>query len=183
MKLFPRYSPMRENRNKSWENINFSPKLVSFSFSSFFWHENFENYFEQCEQEFHVKKVPWTRGWYPWRTLYFVLAQIFRTCKTSHNLKTFFKIFSYRSKRFGAILIWQTLFSLKFFQWQNIIHIIFIVFIFHLLICSLLFLNRDLLHARLNSHYEAESYKKKKHKKIKAYGKYVKKEPAVKSVC
>ena len=35
-------------------------------------------------------------------------------------------------------------------------------------------------HARLNSHYEAWSYKKKKHKKIKAYGKSVQKEPTVK---
>ena len=30
-----------------------------------------------------------------------------------------------------------------------------------------LFFNWDSLHARLNSHYEAWSYKKKKHKKIK----------------
>ena len=33
------------------------------------------------------------------------------------------------------------------------------------------FLNWDLLHARLNSHCKAWSYKKKKHKKIKAYRK------------
>ena len=33
------------------------------------------------------------------------------------------------------------------------------------------FFNWDSLHARLNSHYEAWSYKKKKHKKIKAYRK------------
>ena len=31
------------------------------------------------------------------------------------------------------------------------------------------FFNWDSLHARLNSHYEAWSYKKKKHKKITAY--------------
>ena len=31
--------------------------------------------------------------------------------------------------------------------------------------------NWDSLHARLNSHYKAWSYKKKKHKKIKAYRK------------
>ena len=36
------------------------------------------------------------------------------------------------------------------------------------------FLNWDLLHARLNSHYKAFSYKKKKQiKKIKAYRKSV----------
>ena len=29
------------------------------------------------------------------------------------------------------------------------------------------------LHARLKSHYEAWNYKKKKHKKITAYGKFV----------
>ena len=35
------------------------------------------------------------------------------------------------------------------------------------------FLNWDSLHARLKSHYEAWSYKKKKHKKVKAYRKSV----------
>ena len=42
------------------------------------------------------------------------------------------------------------------------------------------FLNWDSLNARLNSHYEAWSYKKKKHTKIKAYKKSVYKEPIVK---
>ena len=37
----------------------------------------------------------------------------------------------------------------------------------------LLFLNWDSLYARLDSHYEAWSYKKKKQKKIKAYMKSV----------
>ena len=36
-----------------------------------------------------------------------------------------------------------------------------------------LFFNWDSLHARLNSHYKAWSYKKKEHKKIKAYRKSV----------
>ena len=35
------------------------------------------------------------------------------------------------------------------------------------------FFNSDLLHAKLNSHYETWSYKKKKHKKCKAYRKSV----------
>ena len=35
------------------------------------------------------------------------------------------------------------------------------------------FFNWDSLHARLNSHYKAWSYKKKKHKKFKAYGKSI----------
>ena len=35
------------------------------------------------------------------------------------------------------------------------------------------FYNCDSLHARLNGHYEAWSYKKKKHKKITAYRKSV----------
>ena len=39
--------------------------------------------------------------------------------------------------------------------------------------------NFDLLHARLNSHYKAWSYKKKKHKKIKGYRKFPWKEPTV----
>ena len=42
------------------------------------------------------------------------------------------------------------------------------------------FFKWDSLHARLNSHSTAWSYKKKKHKKIKAYRKSVKKEPTVK---
>ena len=42
------------------------------------------------------------------------------------------------------------------------------------------FFNWDSLHARLKSHYEAWSYKKKKHKKITAYKKSVQKEPTVK---
>ena len=33
--------------------------------------------------------------------------------------------------------------------------------------------NKDSLHAKLSSHYETWSYKKKKHTKIKAYRKYV----------
>ena len=36
-----------------------------------------------------------------------------------------------------------------------------------------LFFNFNSLHARLNNQYEAWSYKKKKHKKIKAYRKSV----------
>ena len=46
--------------------------------------------------------------------------------------------------------------------------------------CHQAFFNWDSLHARLNSHYKAWSYKKKKHKKIKAYRKSVQKEPTVK---
>ena len=37
----------------------------------------------------------------------------------------------------------------------------------------IIFFNWDSLQARLNSHYEAWSYKKKKYKKVKAYGKSV----------
>ena len=44
----------------------------------------------------------------------------------------------------------------------------------------LCFFNWVLLHARLNSHYKVWSYKKKKNKKIKAYGKSAQKEPAIK---
>ena len=43
----------------------------------------------------------------------------------------------------------------------------------------LFFLNWDSLHARLNSHYRAWNYKKKRHKKIKAYRKSLYKEPTV----
>ena len=43
----------------------------------------------------------------------------------------------------------------------------------------ILFFNWDSLHARLNSHYKAWSYKKKKHKKIKAFRKFLQKEPTI----
>ena len=39
--------------------------------------------------------------------------------------------------------------------------------IFQLLATLNIFINWDSLHARLNSHYEVYSYKKKKHKKTK----------------
>ena len=47
---------------------------------------------------------------------------------------------------------------------------------------SFIFFNWNSLHARLNSHYKAWSYKKKKHKKIKAYMNSVYKEPTVKKM-
>ena len=40
--------------------------------------------------------------------------------------------------------------------------------------------NWDSLHARVNSHYQAWSYNKKKHKKIKMYWKFVQKIPTIK---
>ena len=43
-----------------------------------------------------------------------------------------------------------------------------------------LFFNWDSLHARLDSRYEAWSYKKKKHKKMKAYRKSTSKKPTFK---
>ena len=42
------------------------------------------------------------------------------------------------------------------------------------------FFNWVSFHARLNSHYHAWSYKKKKHKKLKTYRKCLQKEPTVK---
>ena len=52
-------------------------------------------------------------------------------------------------------------------------------FLYFIFLTFFLF-NWDSLHARLNSHYETWSYKKKKHKKITAYRKSVQKEPTVK---
>ena len=45
---------------------------------------------------------------------------------------------------------------------------------------AVFFFNWDSLHARLNSHYKAWTYKEKKNKKIKAYRKSVQKKPTVK---
>ena len=42
------------------------------------------------------------------------------------------------------------------------------------------FFNWYSLHARLNSHYKACSYKKRKRKKVKAYRKSIQKEPTAK---
>ena len=53
-------------------------------------------------------------------------------------------------------------------------------FVTRLCLLSQVFFNWISLHARLNSHYEAWSYKKKKHKKIKACRKFVKKKPTAK---
>ena len=49
----------------------------------------------------------------------------------------------------------------------------------HILQPITLFFNWDSFHARLNSHYKAWNYKKKKHKKIKAYSKSLQREPTV----
>ena len=45
---------------------------------------------------------------------------------------------------------------------------------------EIFFFNWDSLHPKLNSHYKAWSYKKKKHKKIKAYRKFLYKVSTVK---
>ena len=50
----------------------------------------------------------------------------------------------------------------------------------HVLMTCNFFFNWDSLQARLNSYYKAWSYKKKKHKKIKAYKKSVSEKPTVK---
>ena len=47
------------------------------------------------------------------------------------------------------------------------------------ILVSVIFLNCDSLHARLNSHYKTWSFKKREHKKIKAYMKSLYKEPTV----
>ena len=52
-------------------------------------------------------------------------------------------------------------------------------FLFWTCLNLMIFFNWDWLHARLNCHYKAWSYKKKKHKKITTYRKSLYKEPAV----
>ena len=48
---------------------------------------------------------------------------------------------------------------------------------------KLFFFNWDSVNVRLNSHYEAWSYKKKKYKKIKAYRNLFRKNLQLKDVC
>ena len=55
--------------------------------------------------------------------------------------------------------------------WQRIVSGFFFLFVF--------VFNWYSLHAKLNSHYKAWSYKKKKKKQIKAYRKYLQEEPTV----
>ena len=72
---------------------------------------------------------------------------------------------------------------LRMFFLQNTFGWLLLLFLGLYEISSLFFYicnNWDLLHVRLNSHHEAWSYRKKRHKKIKAYRKSVQKEPSVK---
>ena len=77
------------------------------------------------------------------------------------------------------LLIWNLceLFSKMSYAWLYS-HKIFSILYDGLVLNRLI--NWDSLHARLNSHHEAWSYKKKKHKKVKACRKSVSKEPTFK---
>ena len=63
--------------------------------------------------------------------------------------------------------------SMKVFYKLIVLFLVFFIYLF-------IYFNWDSLHARLNSHYEAWSHKKKKHKNIRAHRKSVQKEPTVK---
>ena len=65
----------------------------------------------------------------------------------------------------------------------NFLHPLFVSFLLLILYFYLLFFNWDSLHQRLNSLYEAWSYKKKKHKKLKHTGNLLRKKPKSKDVC
>ena len=65
----------------------------------------------------------------------------------------------------------------------NFLHPLFVPFLLFILYFYLLFFNWDSLHERLNSHYEAWSYKKTKHKKLKHTGNLFRKKPKLKDVC
>ena len=56
--------------------------------------------------------------------------------------------------------------SMKVFYKLIVLFLVFFIYLF-------IYFNWDSLHARLNSHYEAWSHKKKKHKKIRAHRKSV----------
>ena len=66
----------------------------------------------------------------------------------------------------------------EYITWQ--ISISKFSYVFPAFTCGIaFFFNWDSLHVRLNSHYKAQSYKKKKHMKIKGYRKPICKEPIV----
>ena len=101
-----------------------------------------------------------------------------KCCKIKHIF--FLRKLQYSSQFYFlfAILLWGTrfIFSLKFCVGFSIFDSFLFLLKFILTLREHqktvnLFFNWDSLHARLNSHYKAWSYKKKKHKKIKANSK------------
>ena len=71
---------------------------------------------------------------------------LFRSCVLSHWTRLQIKEIEINSRLAASYILANEIKNFFFFDW-------------------------DSLHARLNSHYKAWSYKKKKHKKIKAYRK------------
>ena len=83
----------------------------------------------------------------------------------------------------ASLIMLRTVFSNTIFAMAFMKLLLYLSCFFYTLYiwCIMLFfLNWYSLHARLNSHYYAWSYKKEKHKEIKGYRKYVQKEPTVK---
>ena len=96
-----------------------------------------------------------------------------KTIYTNTNIYKWNKmiIFAQWDKKLHVLAILVTMLQLfSFNQTPSDHHIAILFFFFYW----------DSLHASLNSHYEAWSYKKKNHKKITAYRKSVYKEPTVK---
>ena len=77
------------------------------------------------------------------------------------------------STEYVNIYLFSIFFSTDFVRWKS-------VWLPHTLLISTFFFDWDSLHARLNSHYKAWSYKKGSTKKITGWRKSVYKEPTVK---
>ena len=78
-------------------------------------------------------------------------------------------LFLWRSPSSSLCMVFDSISSsyMRFSQLTDLL----ICFSLETLMSTIFLKNWDSHHARLNSHYEAWSYKKKKHKKIKAYRK------------
>ena len=101
--------------------------------------------------------------------MYYIVSEVYIVRLFSHQMPS--KIKSSKCK-----------IPLRFFERQLLLH----TNLSNKIMCKLAYKNPGFfkkkwnsLHARLNNHYKTQSYEKKKHKKIKAYRKFVQKEPTV----
>ena len=108
--------------------------------------------------------------------IYFIFKLYIFTKVFIQNLAIFYRNFLYILFRILPIFIFYcfVFFAIIFLTciFVNLLHVFRnIVNLFYMLTLTNIFFNWNSFHARLNSHCKACRYKKKKHKKIKAYRK------------
>ena len=153
---------MKENikdHNPNWSWIPDNPCRILIIGGSWSWKTNvLLNLIQQDDYDYSISDKVYLYGKHSGEAKY-------QYCINKHVKKMFFKI--WKTER--LILSIKTIcrMSIKILKSQTQAENV------------MLFFKWDSLHTRLNSHYKAWSYKKKKHKKIKAYRKSLKKEPTV----